>query len=387
MTKSVNDLATEPNRAHPTFRLETASCQVALELLYIGNIAENDVNANQRPVHIIPQMGVPRWILPNNPSRALTVLTSWKPYSLRSFAQWKVILTVCRIGALAAMPGMLKGILRSDHAYWHALLPDYSEAWDATIYVGHPSSTRKAIMFFVDKRARVKAVAKIPISLTAKTAILNEASILRFLGHRLPLPEVLFTDQIEGIAGQSWMEGVHVSSNFRSEHLHLLSCLVYEGAEVCLSDYRDPLAAELESQNVSMDALLQKRALSLLERNESLPAFTEHRDCVPWNMRRLIDGQLTLIDWEWAIQQGLPWQDICRYFYMQDYLFKKSADVWEILRGHALLAEYRRRFGLSLAAVQGLTMHYLIRSFCENHSEGNLDRAAYMERKIREVLQ
>jgi hypothetical protein len=154
-----------------------------------------------------------------------------------------------------------------------------------------------------------------------------------------------------------------------------------------LSDFRDRLAAELESQNVPLDALLQKRALSLLEKNESLPAFTEHRDCVPWNMRRLTDGRLTLIDWEWAIQQGLPWQDVCRYFYMQDYLFKKSADVWEVLTGHMWLTKYRQRFGLSLDVVKGLTMHYLVRSLCEDHSEGNLDRAAYMERKIREVLQ
>jgi hypothetical protein len=285
------------------------------------------------------------------------------------------------------MPGMLKGILRSDHAYWQKMLPDYTEAWDAAVYVGHPSPTRKAIIFFVDKYARVKAVAKIPIQMAAKDAILNEAAVLQFLGRRLPLPEVLFTDPIEGIAGQSWMEGGHVPSTFRSEQLDLLSCLIYEGAEACLSDHRDRLAAELENQDVHLDALLLKRALSLLERNESLPAFTEHRDCVPWNMRRLTDGRLTLIDWEWAIQQGLPWQDVCRYFYMQDYLFKKSANLWVILTGHPLLTEYRQRFGISLAAVKGLTMHYLIRSLCEDHSEGNLDRAAYLESKILEVLQ
>lgn len=388
MTESVSDVrATKPNRAHPTFRLETASSQVALELLPLESVGESDPSPDRRAVHIIPQAGVPRWILPDDTSRALTVLKSWKPYSLKSFVQWKVILAVCRIGALAAIPGMRRGMLRSDAAYWQKLLPSYTEAWAAVVYVGHPSPTRKAIVFFVDKCARVQAVAKIPLQMEAKAAILNEAAILQFLSHRLPLPEVLFTDQVEGIAGQSWMEGGHVSSSFRAEQLDLLSCLHSEGAEVRLSDSRDRLAAELESQDVPLDALLQKRALSLLERNESLPAFTEHRDCVPWNMRRLTDGRLTLIDWEWAIQQGLPWQDVCRYFYMQDYLFKKSANVWEILTGHMWLTKYRQRFGLSLDVVKGLTMHYLVRSLCEDHSEGNLDRAAYMERKIREVLQ
>ncbi|MGC1361515.1 MAG: hypothetical protein WA826_10090, partial [Silvibacterium sp.] len=140
------------------------------------------------------------------------------------------------------------------------------------------------------------------------------------------------------------------------------------------------------SLDSSVDSSLLSDALSSLEVRDELRACVEHGDFAPWNLRRLADGRLALIDWEWAVEEGLPWQDACRYFYMQDYLFRESADVWKILMTNPLLEEYRRHFELSPEAVRGLTVRYLLRYLCEEHAEGNRGGAEYAARKIREVL-
>ena len=128
------------------------------------------------------------------------------------------------------------------------------------------------------------------------------------------------------------------------------------------------------------------RALELLDVRDELRVCLEHGDFVPWNMRRLKDGRLILIDWEWAVEEGFPWQDVCQYFYLQDYLFGKSADVWKLLTTHSLLAEYRRRLSLSEEAVRGLTIRYLLRYMCVEQAEGDRDKVEFAMRKIREVV-
>jgi hypothetical protein len=252
-------------------------------------------------------------------------------------------------------------------------------------YIGNIFPTRKALIFFVDANANVQAVTKVPIYPAAKAAILNEAKILTKLQERLALPKVLFSDEEQGIAAQSWMQGANVSRRFGEEHLEVLSELASETAHVRLSDCREELE-ERVARLTGVDSELFKRALSLLEAPDEMSACIEHGDFAPWNFRRLADGPLTLIDWEWAVEKGFPWQDVCRYFYLQDFLFREGADVWKILRTNPLLKEYCRRFELPGAAVRGLTIRYLVRYLCEEHAEGNHDRVDYATHKIREVL-
>ncbi|MGC1363002.1 MAG: hypothetical protein WA826_17665, partial [Silvibacterium sp.] len=198
-------------------------------------------------VRIISQAGVPRWVLPENTRRAVTVLKSWKPYSAKSRLKWSAIVTSCRLNALAALPGVGREVLHCDLSYWRRWLAGFSDSWAMVAYIGNPSPTRKAILFFVDEEARVQAVAKVPISRAARTAILNEANILTKLQSRLPLPRVLFLDEGEGIAAQSWMGGVNVSRSFGAEHLKLLTCFASESARIRLSDSREQLEERVAS--------------------------------------------------------------------------------------------------------------------------------------------
>ena len=337
-------------------------------------------------VFVISQNGVPRWVIPENARRATRVLTSWKPYRLKSRAQWSAIVTACRLNMLGALHGVRRQTLRFDPAYWSRRIPGFSNSWSIVAYIGNPFPTRKALLFFVDKDARVQAVIKTPIYPAAKAAILNEANILAKLRDRLPLPQVLFVDEQEGIAGQSWVEGLSLPRMFRAEHLELLTRLASETVRVRLSDWREPLADRIVRTRPPVDSTLLERALSLLDLRDEMKSCVEHGDFTPWNLRRLQDGRLTLIDWEWAVEAGLPWQDVCRYFYLQDYLFREGANVWTVLMNNPLLAEYRLRLKLQPEMVRGLTARFLLRFLCDEHEEGNRDKMEYAARKLDEIF-
>ena len=355
---------------------------VTLDSIFSGHLPGGTA---ARRVQIISQGGVPRWVLPENTRRAVTVLKSWRPYKATSRLQWNAIVASCRLNALTALPRVTRETLNCDSSYWRRHLPGFSDAWEMVAYVGNPFPTRKALLFFVDEQAKVRGVAKVPIYAAAKMAILNEARILAKLWDRLPLPQVIFCDEEQGIAAQSWIEGVNISRRFSEEHLELLTGFASENGRVRLSDCRQELEERFAPLGC-IDSELLKRALSLLEVRDELRSCVEHGDFVPWNLRRLADGRLTLIDWEWAVEAGFPWQDVCRYFYLQDFLFREAADVWKTMMSHPLLEQYRREFGLSYEAVRGLTIRYLLRYLREEHAEGNQDRVEYAAKKIREVV-
>ncbi|HEX5234686.1 MAG TPA: phosphotransferase [Silvibacterium sp.] len=335
-------------------------------------------------VRVISQGGVPRWVVPEDTRRAVAVLKTWKPYKLKSRLKWSAIVALCRVNALRSLPGVGNESLNCDLSYWREHLPGYSNAWAVVAYVGSVSPTRKAILFFVDEKSNVRAVAKTPIIEAAKASILNEANILKKLEGRLALPRVLFSDEREGIAAQTWMEGVNVSRSFGAEQLQLLTCLALDEVRVRMAKQREEL--EKRSASTNADLSLLGRALALLDSEEELRACVEHGDFAPWNLRRLGDGRLTVLDWEWAREEGYPWQDVCRYFYMQDYLFQERCNVWKKLMAHAVLAEYRQRFELSDEAVRGLTAMYLLRRLCDDYDDGLPDRVEYAAEKLREIF-
>lgn len=338
------------------------------------------------PVRVISQLGAPRWVLPADERRAVSVLQTWAPYGVRSRVKWGAIVGACRLSALSMLPGVAREYLTCDFSYWRRMLPGYQDSWAIVGYIGNPSPTRKVLLFFLDTNGQVRAVVKVPVQPEAKAAIVDESNILKKMRDRLPVPLVLFCDEGEGIAAQSWIEGVSAPRAFGREHLELLMQLVSNRACLRLNERRQALEMRIASLRRSSDSPLLGRALSLLNSKEEVPECIEHGDFTPWNLRRISHGHLTLIDWEWSVEAGYPWQDICRYFYLQAYLFRHTASVWKRLITHPLLTEYCRRLGLSAEAMRGLTARFLLRFLCDSHDEGDADKVAFAMAKIREVL-
>jgi hypothetical protein len=342
-------------------------------------------NLAEREMSVISQGSTPRWIVPGDARSALPVLNSWRPYNATSRFRWKSILVACRFNALLRLPGASRIIVHCDWSYWRKWLASFSDSWDVVVHIGNPSHTRKAVAFFVDRVSTIRAVAKLPLTSAAKDAIVHEADILKRLPTEYLLPQILFSDQERGIAAQTWIQGSQVTRKFLNQHLDLLLQLARVDGTVRLCDYRDEIANHASKLDLPLEPSLLQYALFLLENPLELTACIEHRDFAPWNLKWLPNGQLTLIDWEWAVEKGLPWQDVCHFFYIQDYLFRGPGKVWDTLIGNPLLQTYARRFGLSGKTLQGLTMYYLLRSLCQDWVDENNQRVAYAMRQIEAI--
>jgi hypothetical protein len=200
------------------------------------------------------------------------------------------------------------------------------------------------------------------------------------------LPRVLFQDVGRGVAAQSWLDGKPVSRDFTAAHVDLLCSLANPGSTAVVSDRRAEIIAHLDVLDLPFDRSLLARAVELLSFDQPLQGFVEHRDFAPWNLKWLRDGRLGLLDWEWSLADSLPWQDICRFFYLEDALFNGPGKVWEAMTGNPLLLNYLRRFAILPEALPALTMHYLLRVLCMDWHSGNVRLAHYTFGQIQSLL-
>jgi hypothetical protein len=329
------------------------------------------------PVCVIPQGPEPRWMVIGDPRRSVPVLGSWRPFKVSTRLRWNAVLAAGSLGALSRLPGVISNRVSIDLSYWRQCLAGLTGGWTLVLHIGNPSHTRKATIFFVDPQRQSKAAAKVPLREGAAEAILNEAEILQQLGAGGYHPQTLFQDDERGIAVQSWLEGEPVGRELTSGHMDLLARLAMPGVMVRVASERASIAADLESTDLPFDREILSRAVEFLDDDRPLPAFIEHRDFAPWNLKRLPGGETGAIDWEWAVLRSLPCQDIFRYFYIQDALFNGPGNVWDVVNGHPLVKAHCRRFDIPAAALAPLAMHYLLRTLAMDWKSGNTGLAEY----------
>ncbi len=365
---------------------ETELADAALRIAFPSPSAGRGSAISSRLVSILHQGAQPRWILIGDTRSALPVLGSWQPFKWLSRLQWRLILLACRTRLLGRLPKVVQETRALDVSQWRRWLPELQDSWTTVIHIGHPSVTRKAILFFVDQASTVRAVVKVPLTEAAREAVINEADVLRHLQGRSAVPEMLFTDHEQGIAGQSWMDGDPIGRSLTQKHLELLLILAESRTTVCLRDQRAEIAAAVKNANLPIEAAMLDQAFALLDNPEPLPVCIEHRDFAPWNLKRLPNGHLTLIDWEWATMQGLPWQDVCHFFYIQDSHFHGPGKVWEQMTQHPVCQNYVQKLGLSRNAVAGLTAYYLLHTLCLDRDSGTADSIAYATKQLRALI-
>jgi hypothetical protein len=337
-------------------------------------------------ISTIPQGAEPRWIILGDPAKALPVLKSWRPFKFSSQVQWNAVLLASSMKLLSHLPNVKGDELVIDKHYWEDSLEGFSDRWHAVLHVGNSSYTRKAILFFIGEDASIKAVAKVPLTSAAGEAILNEAKVLRRMEAVENLPRVLFDDAQRGVAAQTFLHGKAVSRKFTAKHVELLGRLANRGATTRISDFRPGIISSLDGLDFPVDRSLLEQAVDFLDYDGELPEFVEHRDFAPWNLKRLADGSLTLLDWEWAAEKSLPWQDMCRYFYIQDVLFHGPGKVWETLTGDPLIQTYLQEFSIPSAALPGLTMHYLLRVLCMDWMNKDRTLTDYTLKQIKTLV-
>ncbi len=326
------------------------------------------------PFHSIANGAAPRWIIFGDCSRAGRILRSWRPYNVSSRLKWSVVVSAASRGLLAKVPGVVTGLAHVDLTYWRRLLGLESSSLPV-IYIGNPSRTRKATLFFVRNDAQIEAVAKVPLVPDASAAIQNEARFLSQIGVVPFAPKFICDDPANGIAAQAWLEGAPVPRRLTKAHVRLLDSLHVPDVYKRLSKSRASIELKLDEVDLPLTRAVRERAIELLDVDEPLPAFTEHGDFAPWNLKRLSDGSTAAIDWEWSVHQGLPCQDIFRFFYIQDALFGGGIEVWRTLKRHPLLVAHYRRFSIPEGALIPLAACYLLRTLCSEGAGGSLQVA------------
>ena len=338
-------------------------------------------------IHVIAQGAEPRWIIIGRSASALPVLRSWAPWKTRSRLSWKAVQAAARMNVLPMMPGVLNSVVQIDTSYWRTKLQSFPREWSAVIHVGNPSHTRKAILFLIESGKRVVCAAKFPLMAESKGAIFNEAEMLDRLRRFDYLPRVLFQDRQKGIVAQSWLDGKPVSRGFTDAHLELLNSLLsQDGGVARVCDCRAELASGIEASDLPFDRSALARAMDLLDCDLPLPQFIEHRDFAAWNLKWIRPGVLGLLDWEWTVPHGLPWQDACRYFYLDDAHFGGAGRVWDVLTSSKVLLRYRHHFDIPPAALPALTMRYLLGELLMEWNGGNAWLAEYAYKQIRSLL-
>src|ERR1019366_1784803 len=233
----------------------------------------SDPTADERQVCVISQGVEPRWIVLGDTRKALSVLSSWRPWNLSSRVKWSGVQFAAYLKLLSRVPGVQSTSYTIDYSYWLQNLPGFSRNWNTVIHVGNSSHTRKAILFFIAEDGRVRFAAKVPIIHGAAQAILNESAMLKRLKAFECLPKVLFEDAARGIAVQSWLEGKPVSRGFTPAHLDLLNSLVNPGDTARVSDFQLEVKAELDELDHPFDRSVLECALEMLDFDEPLRAF------------------------------------------------------------------------------------------------------------------
>lgn len=339
-------------------------------------------------IHVIPQGDEPRWIIVGSPKLALPVLRSWAPWKLTSRLRWGAVQTAANLDVLSRVPGVENSSARIDTSYWRASLPQsFPENWSAVIHVGSLSHTRKSILFLIDNGEHVVWAAKSPLVAGSAEAILNEGAMLDLLRQFECVPKVLFRDRARGVVTQSWLEGRPVSRGFTHAHLELLSSLACGHGERKVSEYRAEISSDMDASDFPFDRSVLMRGLEFLDYDVALPRFVEHRDFAPWNLKWIRESVLGLLDWEWAVPDGLPWQDICRYFYLDDVHFNGAGQVWAGLTSNPLLSRYRKKFEIPPEAIAPLTMQYLLRELLMEWNGGNHWLAEYAYKQVQALLE
>ena len=234
-----------------------------------------------------------------------------------------------------------------------------SRSFDSLMWTGGRHSINKVILYqFAHREENPRLVVKLPRIPEAIPALTHEAHILRTLHARkreaaARTPAVLFlhetNDTVElgetVVLGRllyevldsdnalSWAIKVTewLASLVVNEPIHPRTTWWNGFIEPVLYDFKQAFEPVLDSFVIA-------KCWSILNRLGELPRAFEHRDCAPWNLLVTPGGELAVLDWESAEQNGLPALDL---FYFLAYLafFMDGA-----MKNRNFVESYRRAF-------------------------------------------
>ena len=335
---------------------------------------------------VVPGKGTPRWLLPAQHHRIDQVLASWSPYRPTSRLKWAAIRAAHRAGCLSVLPDVGRvNTPFADDIDWHSVGWRGNSTPVPVVYVGTPAVSRKAVIHLVNPESGIcQAIVKVPLTEAARAAILWEADVLEILADEgfTGAPRLLYTDRDGGVTTQTMLNGKAGSRKFDAAYSELLRSLVLDGERTTIAghalEWREKLLRNVESE---IDPRIMTAVWSELRDLDPIPACWIHGDFAPWNIRRLPDGTVVLLDWECAQRGGLPLQDAFHFLHIQDYLFGARPSA----HSHVVLA-CAESIGISSGQCRKLEIAYLTQSYLRRLARGEVEHAEYLLHTLQAAL-
>lgn len=338
---------------------------------------------------VIPgKQGQPRWIIPQTSRLGLPVLERWAPCELPSRMKWRMILLAYRMGFLGQIPGITSIGLQPESKSWLDIWQ--GRGWDRpecpvpVIYVGTPGLTRKLVVTLVGSvSAEPESVLKVPLTAEAAERTRHESFILSNLSdfNASLGPEALFCNQDTGWVTQRYLDSMPTGRKLREEHINWLLKLRKReefSDNSPLINLHKRFTALFQKPHLEVHRESIQKTLDMLEPVEGLPRVWEHGDFVSWNIRRLQDGHLILVDWEESEMDGLPMQDLFYFDLIWDVLAGRPSSVPDRIEQCALYRQYMKVFNLNGRQAQNLYRYCRLRLLFQKLVSGDpsmLDRA------------
>lgn len=339
-------------------------------------MGHNIVPTEQAPpgnrFYVIPgKSGYPRWILPCDSRKGMRGLVYWQPYDWFSRVRWNIILTAYRADALKYLPGVQHiGVLLPSGSDWQHL--NLAGSVQPVVYVGTPMNKSKAVSFLIDENNRCVGIAKSPIGASAAEKILHEASVLHELETAYPglAPRLLYRNNQAGIAIQEVLPVQMTSLRMNGEHITWLKRMEQTG-EISLVKAANSLWQRYQA--LSPQPWIEK-ILSHFP-NISVPCVRRHGDFAPWNIKRLPDKNLIVIDWEESQDSDVAGYDLLYFHIIQAYLKGKSRSLVPELLQNPLIQSYLSTLNLSPKTFSALQTYVMLDYACNRLEEGDAELA------------
>ncbi|MBC8228111.1 phosphotransferase [bacterium] len=344
-----------------------------------------------RSFALVPSHSAPRWIIPlDNRRVASDSLRFYNPSSLKGkvfkcIASNLAYLGIQRVWGHDRLIVASKGDAQDESLA--TFLQDLLEVRDICLAfsTGTPGYYRKTASQVMSKNGQALAYAKIAATPQAQRLLMQEAKVLRRLaelhlstGH---VPRLLYAGQFNGseLLVQSAPLGKTRKGSIRLDRIYIefLAEIFNQTStrkSFLESNYwiRIKNGVELLRERISDDwqQLLQK-GLKICESalaKKAIPLGLCHRDFVSWNTY-VEQKRLYVFDWEYAIEEGIPFWDIFHFVSFPAMLVNRSPgkeliNRWWGREFKQLLTQYAENVGVDIAFVPVCFLLYLIEVSC-----------------------
>lgn len=339
---------------------------------------------------VIPGNDEPRWLVPSSAEFGLKVLADWSPYGASSKVKWLLLKLFYRFNILTKVPGITKVIIVKKCERNNSQIPVIP-----IVYVGTPGPQQKAVVTLVDVSSK-KAIAilKIALGQQAKASIMHEANMLTKLAELgvENVPNLITVNEISGFALQTVLLGKLSPRGFNNAHMKFLLSLPESNEKTSFIEQKNKLLTIYTVVKVSFSSLQQKIISNAIENIKSKSGITQvlnHGDFAPWNIKQIENNDCKVIDWEDAQINGLPFGDICHFFFIQAHLFNDCKLVEQFIvemtsNKNSIVKSYLNQMNIGIADAKQLVLLYIIFSlFNENV---NPEYKAFLIERIPSIL-